>query len=300
MIDSKKAEQQIKESNLKSVVSYDNGMIPQKIQITIFLTVSNTSLMTLYCRAIDYLAKKPILKNKFSYDLFNQIDFDWKLVKKHLRKHDRVLIAIRVRKFDKVCNEFLKQNPRGIIVSLGSGLDNRFGRINNGKLTFVEVEFPGLIEFKKKFLSPSSNCVFIGKSVLDLSWIPQVRDLSVSLDEPVFFIAEGLFPYFEKTELKKLFITIKKNFPKSGLFFDLCGEQTVKYMSKHSEMRDWDVRLKSGFKSGFEIENWGIGFKLLEEWLYPYDPDAKRGLMKLMWLIPMFKYTLFFIRGVFE
>ncbi len=296
----KKEKHSIEARNHKFANQLDKNTNLQKIQIMNFPAVSNTSLMTLYCRAMDYKEKRSILKDKFSYDLFNRIEFDWKLVKKNLRNHDRVLIAIRVRKFDEECKNFSKQHPRGIIVSLGSGLDNRFGRIDNGNLTFLEIEFPGLIEFKKKIMPPRPNCVLIGKSVLDYSWIPIVKDISISLGEPVFFIAEGLFPYFEKRELKDLIKILSENFPKSELFFDVCGERTVKFMSKHSGIRDWNLKLKSGFKSGIEIENWGVGFKFLKEWLYPYDPDAKKGLMKLMWMVPMFKYTLFFIHGVLE
>jgi O-methyltransferase involved in polyketide biosynthesis len=272
-------------------------MNADKILIKDFPAVSKTALMTMYCRAMDYQAKNPILKDKFSYDLYQRIDTDWKGISKNLRGHDYVLTAIRVRKYDRMCQEFINQHPKGIIVSLGAGLDYRFGRIDNGQFTFIDVEFPEVLEFKKQIIPKSSRNVLIGKSVLDYSWIGQVKQLSISLNEPVFFIAEGLIPYLEKNEIKDLFTKMIQSFPQSEFFFDVCGEKTVERMSKHSGIEDWNLKLKSGFNSGKDMEEWGIGFKLLGEWYYPEDPDAKRGLMKLMWVIPAFKSWLYFIHG---
>lgn len=275
-------------------------MDTSKIQIKDFPAVSNTALMTLYCRAMDYRAKHSILNDKFSFDLYSKIEFDWKTVKKRVRTHDNILTAIRVRKMDQMCKEFLKDHPKGVVVSLGSGLDYRFARIDNGQFTLVELDLSEVFDFKKRIIPPSPRNIFIGKSVTDYSWIKTVKELQNSLQTSVFFIAEGLIPYFEKSDLQELFKNMSIAFPKSRIFFDVCGENTVKMMSKHSGIQDWNVQLKSGFKSGHDFENWGFDFKLIEEWYLSDDPDAKRGLMKLMWIIPMFKYWLFFIHGQFE
>ncbi len=180
----------------------------QKIQISKFPAVSKTGLVPIYCRAIDYQAKNSILKDKFSYDLHNRIEFDWGIVKKVIRRTDPVLMAIRVRKFDQMCRQFIKQHPNGIIVSLGSGVDNRFGRIDNNQCYFVDLDFPEVLEFKKVITPISTRNVLIGKSVLDFSWINQIKDLSIEHRAPVFFISEGLLIYLEITEIQELFKNI--------------------------------------------------------------------------------------------
>ena len=58
-------------------------------------------------------------------------------------------MGIRVRKFDQMCRQFLEQHPNGIIVSLGSGVDYRFGRIDNNQCYFVDLDFPEVLEFRK-------------------------------------------------------------------------------------------------------------------------------------------------------
>jgi O-methyltransferase involved in polyketide biosynthesis len=84
----------------------------------------------------------------------------------------------------------------------------------------------------------------IGKSVLDFSWINQVKNYATSNHQPVFFIAEGLFPYLDIAELSELLKRISEIFPQSEIFFDICGEKTVKMMSRHSGIQDWNVQLK--------------------------------------------------------
>ena len=272
-------------------------MEQQQIHISSFPAVSNTALMTLYCRAWDYTRKNSILKDRFSYDLYNRIVFDWKTVKKRIYGHDQILNAIRARKFDRMCTDFLGKHPKGIVVSLGAGLDNRFLRIDNGQCLFIELDLPEVIDFKHQIIIPNERYILIGKSVLDFSWINQVKDYATSNHQPVFFVAEGLFPYLDRAEISELFKRTSEIFPQSEIFFDICGEKAVKMMSKHSGIQDWNLQLKSGFSSGQDLEKLGVGFKLISEWYFPDDPDAKKGLMKLMWIVPLFKKSLYFLYG---
>ena len=272
-------------------------MKQEKINISKFPAVSNTALMTLYCRAWDYTRRHSILKDRFSYDLYNRIIFDWKTVKKRIYGHDRILNAIRARKFDRMSTEFLGKHPKGIVVSLGAGLDNRFLRIDNGHCFFIELDLPEVFDFKHQIIIPNERYILIGKSVLDFSWINQVKDHATINHQPVFFIAEGLFPYLDRAELSELFKRTSEIFPQSEIFFDICGEKTVKMMSRHSGIQDWNLQLKSGFNSGQDLEKLCVGFKLISEWYFPDDPDAKKGLMKLMWIVPLFKKSLYFLYG---
>ncbi|MFX1315267.1 MAG: class I SAM-dependent methyltransferase [Promethearchaeota archaeon] len=272
----------------------------QKIQISKFPGVSKTAMVPLYCRAIDYQAKNSILKDKFSYDLYNRIEFDWNIVKKGIRSFDPILMGIRVRKFDQMCRQFIEQHPNGIIVSLGSGVDNRFGRIDNKQCYFVDLDFPDVIEFKK-FITPiSTRNVLIGQSILDYSWINQIKDLSIEHHAPVFFIAEGLMVYLEIPEIQELLKNIHKVFPQAEIFFDMFNERAKKMATRKSMFKDWNAKIKTGLNSGKLMEEWGIGFKVLSEWYFSDDPDAKRGWMKLFWIIPAVRKLQYFVHGKFE
>ncbi len=272
----------------------------QKIQISNFPAVSKTAMIPLYCRAMDYREKNSILKDKFSNDLYNRIEFDWSMVKKEIRRLDPILIGVRVRKFDQMCRQFLERHPNGIIVSLGSGIDNRFERVDNNQCSFVDLDFPEVIKFKK-FITPiSKRNIMIGQSVLDYSWLNQIKDLSIEYEAPVFFIAEGLMIYLEIIEIQELLKNIRKVFPQAEFFFDIFNERAKKIAKKKSMFDDWNAKIKTGLNSGNLMEKWGIGFKVLSEWYFSEDPDAKRGWMKLVWLIPTVRKLQYFIHGKFE
>jgi len=271
-----------------------------KIQIADFPAVSKTALVPLYCKAIDYQAANSILKDKFSCDLYNRIEFDWNIIKKSLRNTHPLLMAIRVRKFDRMCKQFLEHHPGGIIVSLGSGIDNRFGRIDNNECYFADIDFPKVIEFKKFITPVSERNLMIGQSILDYSWIRQILDLGSEHNAPVFFISEGVMIYLEISEIRELFKNIGEAFPRAEIFFDMFSVRGKKIAAYQSVFQDLEVKIKTGLNSGKLMEEWGIGFKVLSEWYFSDDPDAKRGWMKLIWSIPAMKKLEYFIHGKFE
>ncbi len=272
----------------------------QKIKILKFPAISKTALLPLYLKAIDYQAKNPILNDKFSYDLYKRIEFDWNIVKKTVRSFDPILMGIRARKFDQMCKQFVEQYPDGIIVSLGSGIDYRFGRIDNNRCYFVDLDLPEILEFRKFITPTSKRNVLIGKSILDYSWINEILELRMEYHTPVFFIAEGLMVYLEISEIQELLKNIAQAFPRAEVFFDMFSERAKKIAEKKLLFKDLNVKIKSAFNSGKLMEEWKIGFKVLSEWYYSEDPDAKRGWMKFIWVIPAVKKLQFFIHGKFE
>ncbi len=140
----------------------------------------------------------------------------------------------------------------------------------------------------------------MGQSVLDYSWINQIKDLSREHHAPVFFIAGALLIYLEIPEIQELFKNIRQAFPQAEIFFDMFNERAKKMTERKTMFKDWNVKIKTALNSGKRIEEWGIRFKVLSEWHFSDDPDAKRGWMKLVWVIPGVKKIQYFIHGKFE
>ncbi len=68
----------------------------------------------------------PIFANSSSRLLRN-------LAKGKVKKELVVHINLRAKKYDEYANSFLVENPDGILVNIGCGMDSRFHRIDNGK-----------------------------------------------------------------------------------------------------------------------------------------------------------------------
>ena len=86
----------------------------------------------------------PVLENSSSKLLRN-------LAKGKLRDELVVHITLRAKKFDEYSISFFKKNPDGILVNIGCGMDSRFLRVDNGKMTCFDLDLPEMIEFKKQF-----------------------------------------------------------------------------------------------------------------------------------------------------
>jgi hypothetical protein len=106
--------------------------------------------------------------------------------------------------------------------------------------------------------------------------------------------------YLEIQEIQELLNKIHQIFPQSEMFFDMFSERATRIAARKSMFEDWNAKIKTGLNSGKVMEQWGTGFKILSEWYFSDDPDAKRGWMKLIWIVPTFKKLQYFIHGKFE
>ena len=132
--------------------------------------ISETLLIPLYARAIESQTEKPILIDKKAVEITQELNkiflkSDSKLhktllkgqVRRRMGKKLNATLALRTRKFDSYCIDFLDKNPDGIIVELGCGLSTRFPRIDNNTLTLYDLDFPEVIEIKKQFFKETDR-----------------------------------------------------------------------------------------------------------------------------------------------
>ena len=210
--------------------------------------VSETLFFMLYSRAIESQSKNPIIKDEKSVEIVNYLDkiFSKSDSKVHRMLYNRnlsndyiVLKALRTKKFDKYASDFLLKNPNGIIVNMGCGLDTRFYRIDNGKAEFFDIDLPNVIDLKKQFIDKNNRYHLISSSLNDFNWIDA---LFKHKGRGFMFLAEGVFQYFNESEVKSLMFELQKNFSGCEIVFDV----TSIYMKKKR-----NNRLSKVFSSAF-------------------------------------------------
>ena len=76
--------------------------------------------------------------------------------------------------FDGWVKSFLRENPNGIIVEIGSGLNTRFERVDNGQVRWFDLDMPDSMAVRKKYFQETERRKFIASSVLDSSWVDRV------------------------------------------------------------------------------------------------------------------------------
>jgi O-methyltransferase involved in polyketide biosynthesis len=256
-------------------------MMPEKV-IQTLEGVSETLLMTLYVRARESQRPDGMIKDDKAVAMVNQIACDFSRLR--MQRHDEVAVIMRMKKFDSHTRNFLARNPDAVVAHIGCGLDTRFERVDNDQVEWFDLDMPEVIELRRKLIS--NECAryhTLSASVFEDGWMEVVSRFK---PRPFLFVAEGVFPYFEEAQVKSLFLKLRDHFPGSELVCDAHTPFVIWADNLHLALAKVKARLHWSIKHGRDIETWGEGFRLLDEWNYYEDDDSNLRAFRWVRLIP--------------
>ena len=117
--------------------------------------VAETLLITLYVRARESQRPDAMINDEIAVAMVNQIDCDFSRFR--MQRHDEVGVIMRMNKFDSFVRDFLKQNPKAVVVHIGCGLDARFERVDNGIVEWFDLDMPDVIVLRQKLIRSKGN-----------------------------------------------------------------------------------------------------------------------------------------------
>lgn len=266
--------------------------------------VAATSFVTLYCHAIENQSKDPILIDPKAVEITNELNkilsesknnLYRNLIRSKLNKQLVIHVAIRAKQYDKYVRDFLKKYQEGVIINIGCGLDSRFLRIDNKKVVFYDLDLPEIIEIKKQFFNENIRYHFIPSSVLDYNWIRTVSKHK----GPFLFIAEGVFMYLKKQDVKSLILKLQSEFPGSEIIFEVFNtlwlkkplKRMVNFKMQHQLHLGKDAVYGFGINNNREIEEWHPRIQFLDDWSYLDSEEKKLGWLKMFKGIEIFRKT---------
>jgi len=245
--------------------------------------VPETLLISLYCRAVESQRPDALVKDERAAELVSRIDYDFSRIR--FSSADSLFTVMRVREFDRRTQAFLAAHPDGVVVSIGCGLDTRFDRVaeRNRTVQWYDLDLPEVIALRRQLLDETPRCRFIACSALDTAWMDVVgRGAKGSC----LFLAEGVFPYFEGAEVRRLVLNLQGRFPGAELVFDAMTPFMAWLHSRHPAIRKLHTKLW-GIKRGQQLETWSPGIHLLDEWFYFDRPEPRLGSTRLMRFVPL-------------
>jgi len=138
-----------------------------------------TLLITLYARALDSRSMGSILSDRFADDVVSRIDYDFAKLK--VGRDSVAGAAMRARTLDGWTSIFLAENPDATVLHLGCGLDSRVYRIAPpATVRWFDLDFPEVIELRRRLCPQRDGYCMIGSSVTDLHWLGEIP-----IDRPV-------------------------------------------------------------------------------------------------------------------
>ncbi len=242
--------------------------------------VARTLLVPLACRAIESAREDAILSDPGAEQVYRALGGSRGFLL-GMGGHDLFAAAMRVRKFDSIARGFLERNLGATVVDIGCGLDTRFHRLDDGRLTWLGVDLPEVIELRRRLLPDGARCRTIASSMFDLNWV----ETAAREGRAVIFLAEGVFPYFSVEEMKRLVLYLQARFPRGEMVFDsLTPVMAWVHNQTSSVLKQSGTRIRWRLRDPVELEDWGL--HLIERWGY-FDTDEPRlGGVRFIRLIP--------------
>ena len=244
--------------------------------------VQKTLFLPLWGRAQETKQPQPLLVDKTAVRIMEQVDFDFSQVAQNMDDLTKIAWIKRSLTCDQVIQEFLKRYPAGTIVNLGCGLDTTFERIDNGKLSWYDVDLPDVIEIRSKFVQQSERRRFISASFLEKESLE-----TVEVAGNVLFIAAGVFYYLEEPQLKEFITRLIDRYPGSEILFDVASPMGVRVANKkviESAGLDERSHLVWGLEKTEDLLSWDPRIRILHT--YYYFRTQVRGLRnKLMGML---------------
>ena len=149
------------------------------------------------------------------------------------------------------------------MVNIACGLDTRFQRLDDGHVTWYDLDLPDVIELRRRLLEDSERHRTIAASALDPDWPDQLGEGEASGD--VLVIIEGLSMYLEQDEVRSLMDIIAARLPGATVLIEVMPRLFQKYGRERS-VEDAGARYTYGCSSAAEFHRRAApGFTLLHD-----------------------------------
>ncbi|MFJ8594990.1 class I SAM-dependent methyltransferase [Streptomyces sp. NPDC093598] len=220
-------------------------------------TVQETLLIPLYARAVENRKEHALLRDARAEEIVASIDYDFG------RFDDLPSLTgalLRALLFDRWVTDFLSEHPAGTVVEIGTGLNTRYERVDNGRARWFELDLPDVIALRRTFFTDTPRRTMIAASVTDESWAAEV---AARTDGPCLFVAEAVLPYLHEPDVRRVVDLLADRFPGSLLALDTAGPGFFDTQEQHDVLSKVDARMHWYCPDPAGLTGWRPGIGVL-------------------------------------
>ena len=195
--------------------------------------VQETLFIPLVGRAEETGRRRPILRDPKAIEILESVTFD----RARYNRTGGWTTVIRTSCFDQWVRQFLAEHPHGTVVELGTGLNTRFERVDNGTVHWVDLDLPDTIALRRRFFADTDRRRMVAGSLTDDNadvdnadvdnagdgWLSVVREMP----EPYFFVADGVLAYLTEAEVMRTLAGLAEHFPGALIALDSYSRQMM-------------------------------------------------------------------------
>jgi O-methyltransferase involved in polyketide biosynthesis len=197
--------------------------------------VQETLFIPLVGRAKETARRRPVLRDPKAVEILGSVTFD-------RAKYNRTggwTTVIRTTCFDLWVRQFLAEHPDGTVVELGTGLNTRFERVDNGIVHWVDLDLPDTIALRRRLFADTDRRRMVAGSLTDDDddaddgWLTVVREMP----GPYFFVADGVLAYLPEAEVMRTLAGLAEHFPGALIAIDSYSQQMMARQHKLAARR---------------------------------------------------------------
>ncbi len=189
--------------------------------------IEKTMLFPLWGRYTE--SKKPdgLIHDDRCIEMVERNGIDLSQVEKEQHPVNRLAWMARAWNTDNEISRILIEHPESTIVCLGCGLDTTFYRIDNGRLSWYDIDLPEVIQLRRRLLGENDRCEALAGSVLE-----QATFAPIAAGTNLVVTAFGLLYYFTEEQVGCIVENIASLAGKVTLIFDYCSQLGVAMANK--------------------------------------------------------------------
>lgn len=134
-----------------------------------------------------------------------------------------------------------------LCVNLGCGFDDKFSQVDNGKITWFDVDLPDQIAVRRKVYEDRERCTMLSGSALEGEWTK-----SLPKNDMTIVVMEGVLEYFSKDMVKTCLNMLCDSFSHGYLLAELHSPFLEKNGKHHDAVKNTNATFGWGTKSGKE------------------------------------------------
>ena len=169
-------------------------------------------------------------------------------------------VVARTILFDNEMRKALQKYPNAVVVNIGCGFDDRFSRVDNGKIRWYNVDLPDSIALRRKCFAEKEREFMIEGDLLSDTWTDGIPN-----DRVAIIIAEGLLMYFTEEQVKHLFDHIRDHFGRGYILAELMHPMAANNSKHHDTVKNTNAQFHWGIADGQEVEALCEGYRFLRE-----------------------------------
>lgn len=237
-----------------------------------------TMLQSFYARAKYSRQKGHKFYDAKAVEIASRLDYDFSNAEKDSTMSNGVIARTLV--FDELVKDFIDKNPDCTVVNIACGLDTRVYRMDNGKLTWYNLDLPETIAVRDQICHEEGRISTVAKSAFDTSWADEIK-----VRGKMLFIIEGLSMYLTAEENAKMLSIIHDHFDNATVFMECLAKKWVQQEGIEKSIEKTGAKFIFGADCFDDLKGVAKGFRKVK------DDNITRGMIQLFPVLKLFAWV---------